>query len=67
MGMSCRGWFGTKHTLKNPAKVKLDFNMYVGDNGEFIPAGIEHLQFESANFGWFVWRDANDQLRIAKW
>jgi len=63
--MMIKDWRGQKHTYKNPAVVKYDKDYFLPD-GRVIPAGTEHKQWESANFGWCLWKD-KDGTHLAKY
>lgn len=62
-----KGWFGHKHTYKTPAMVTLDYDYYLPDGINCIPAGTPHTQWESTNFGWWKWADKHGNTRLAKY
>jgi len=62
-----KGWFGHGHSFKSPARVMLDYDYYLPDGFNCIRAGIQHLQWETPNFGWWKWLDENGNMRLAKY
>jgi hypothetical protein len=58
-------WHGKGYTAAHPNVVKLDHALFLPD-GKIIPAGTDHEQFETRDFGWWIWKD-KDGRHVSKY